>query len=61
MRRYFKAWGQNPMRPGYTFKDEAGARAWAMAEAPLSCGWAFVQDSKTGVIQLYRADTRTWS
>lgn len=57
----FRAWGQDPMRPGRTFADEAEARAWAEREAPKSCGWAFVENTKTKAVALYRAETGKWS
>jgi hypothetical protein len=58
---YWRAWGQDPTRPGNTFRTEADAKAWAEKEAPLSCGFAFVQSTSTLVLQLYRAETNTWS
>jgi hypothetical protein len=55
----YHAWGQNPARPGRSFSDEQEARCWCEKEAPLSDGWAFIEDRRTGILTTYRAATPT--
>lgn len=52
-KHFFRAWGQDPRRPGRTFERHADAVAWAQAEAPLSHGYAFVENTKTGHVETF--------
>ena len=58
---FYRVWGQDPTRHGRTFKKLEEARAWAEAEAPLSCGYAFVHHTTTDQVDFYSARTQQWS
>jgi len=54
--RLWTVWGQDPLRPGNRmFKTEAEALAYAAVLAPISSGWAMVQDHWTREIRTVRA------
>jgi hypothetical protein len=58
---YWRAWGQDPQRHGRTFWTAEEAKQWAEIEAPLSCGYAFVENTRTHDLLLYSADKARWS